>query len=87
MKTYILTKNDEGYRVYLFEESATLCIPIGYVDAKEEQSAQAVIKNVIVAETLPGFKSYVGSRRSENEKVIEFTYIDVNGKKVKEVVA
>ena len=87
MKTYILTKNDEGYRVYLFEESATLCIPIGYVDAKEEQSAQAVIKNVIVAETLPGFKSYIGSRRAENEKVLELTHVDVNGKKVKKIIA
>lgn len=87
MKTYILTKNNKGYSVYLFEESATLCIPIGYVDAEDEQSVQAAIKNVEVAETMPGFKSYIGSRRAENEKVLELTYVDVNGKKVKKIIA
>lgn len=87
MRTYILTKNDGGYRVYLFDESVTLCIPIGYVDSEDEQSAQAVVKNVEVAETMPGFKSYIGSRRAENEKVLELTYVDVNGEKVKKVVA
>lgn len=87
MRTYILTKHGEGFRVYLFEESVTLCIPIGYVDAEDEQSAQAAIKNVEVAETMLGFKSYIDSRRAENEKVLELTYVDVNGKKVKKVIA
>ena len=87
MRTYILTKNNKGYRVYLFDESVTLCIPIGYVDSEDEQSAQAVVKNVEVAETMPGFKSYISSRRAENEKVLELTYVDVNGKKVKKIIA
>lgn len=36
---------------------------------------------------LQGFKSYIGSRRAENEKVLELTHVDVNGKKVKKIIA